>query len=210
MSNTLILANAPKQEALDYKMQLEAQAQSPLLVQMCLEEELKIEHAQEIKRACVLSYPGQKIYIVAAHHFNVFAQNALLKILEEPPAHTRFVLIAKHKHALLPTILSRLSCEDRRAKASHARFGLDLCACTLGDIYTYLQDLDRKNLSPEESKLHIEAFLFALHESAIPLDLDLLHSVDQAMHANYLYYRPSYNLLPLLLKVLELRDSRQF
>lgn len=36
------------------------------------------------------------------------AQNALLKILEEPPADTIVVLTAQHKRALLPTILSRV------------------------------------------------------------------------------------------------------
>ncbi|WP_121021609.1 DNA polymerase III subunit delta' [Helicobacter vulpis] len=209
MSSVLILANAPKQEALEYRAALEAHAQSPLWIQSCIEEELKIEHAQEIKRACVLGYPGQKIYIIAAHHFNVFAQNALLKILEEPPLNTRFVLIAKHRHALLPTILSRLSCQDRRTRACHERFCLDLNTCDLTAVYAYLQDLDKKALNPEDAKLQIQAFLFALQESAIPLDLDLLQSVDQAMHANHLYYRPSYNLLPLLLRVLELRDGRR-
>jgi len=36
------------------------------------------------------------------------AQNALLKIIEEPPADTVIILTAQHKRALLPTILSRV------------------------------------------------------------------------------------------------------
>ncbi len=35
------------------------------------------------------------------------AQNALLKVLEEPPQHTIIVLVTTHKNQLLPTILSR-------------------------------------------------------------------------------------------------------
>jgi len=38
------------------------------------------------------------------------AQNALLKILEEPPhANITFVVLSKNEHLVLPTILSRLS-----------------------------------------------------------------------------------------------------
>ncbi|MFC3847957.1 DNA polymerase III subunit delta' [Helicobacter baculiformis] len=206
MSNLLILANAPKQEALTY--QEEIASQQPLAwVESFVEDELKIEHAHEIKCRCVLSHTQQKIYIIAAHHFNTFAQNALLKILEEPPLNTRFVLIAKHKHALLSTLLSRLSYEDRRVKVAHERFGLNLRTCTLADIYAYVQDLDKAPLNPEETKTQIQAFLYALQESAIPLPMDMLESIDQAMHANHLYYRASYNLLPLLLRVLELREA---
>ena len=36
------------------------------------------------------------------------AANALLKVFEEPPAHTRLILTARHPEALLPTIRSRV------------------------------------------------------------------------------------------------------
>ena len=39
---------------------------------------------------------------------NVQAQNALLKTLEEPPAHVMFLLLAERAEAFLPTILSRV------------------------------------------------------------------------------------------------------
>lgn len=49
-----------------------------------------------------------KIYILAnAHFMSESAQNALLKVLEEPPAYVRFILTAENKSALLPTVLSR-------------------------------------------------------------------------------------------------------
>jgi DNA polymerase-3 subunit delta' len=50
----------------------------------------------------------QRIVIVrAADELSVGAANALLKTLEEPPAHTRFVLITSQPGELLPTIRSR-------------------------------------------------------------------------------------------------------
>ena len=49
-----------------------------------------------------------KIYIlVNAHLMSVQAQNAILKVLEEPPAYVRFILTVENKSALLPTVLSR-------------------------------------------------------------------------------------------------------
>jgi DNA polymerase III delta prime subunit len=47
------------------------------------------------------------IIIDGAELLTIEAQNALLKILEEPPAHTLIVLSTSTKETLLPTIISR-------------------------------------------------------------------------------------------------------
>ena len=50
----------------------------------------------------------KKIYILQnAQNMTVQAQNALLKILEEPPEHAMFILICENRSSLLETILSR-------------------------------------------------------------------------------------------------------
>ena len=52
-----------------------------------------------------------KIYILAnAHCMNQNAQNALLKILEEPPKYVVFIMTTNSKSALLSTVLSRSVC----------------------------------------------------------------------------------------------------
>lgn len=52
----------------------------------------------------------KKIYILKnAHNMNEQAQNALLKILEEPPSYVYFILVSASKSAMLETILSRVS-----------------------------------------------------------------------------------------------------
>ena len=49
-----------------------------------------------------------KIYILGnAQSMNASSQNALLKILEEPPAYAIFILTVTNKSAMLPTVLSR-------------------------------------------------------------------------------------------------------
>lgn len=49
------------------------------------------------------------IILKNAQDMNINAQNALLKILEEPPAHCIFILTAVSRTRLLPTILSRVT-----------------------------------------------------------------------------------------------------
>lgn len=49
-----------------------------------------------------------KIYILAnAHCMNANAQNALLKVLEEPPAYAVFILTVNNRSMMLETVLSR-------------------------------------------------------------------------------------------------------
>ena len=50
-----------------------------------------------------------KLYLVQdAHAMNTAAQNALLKVLEEPPENVSFLLLCENRSLLLPTILSRV------------------------------------------------------------------------------------------------------
>ncbi|HTK33611.1 MAG TPA: hypothetical protein VL335_03680 [Candidatus Paceibacterota bacterium] len=52
---------------------------------------------------------GKKIFILTMNGVTVEAQNALLKLLEEPAEYARFFLIIPSAHLLLPTVKSRLS-----------------------------------------------------------------------------------------------------
>ncbi|MBI2121407.1 MAG: DNA polymerase III subunit gamma/tau [Candidatus Wildermuthbacteria bacterium] len=49
-----------------------------------------------------------KVYVIdEAHQLTKEASNALLKTLEEPPAHALFILATTEAHKMIPTILSR-------------------------------------------------------------------------------------------------------
>lgn len=68
------------------------------------------DESQEIlKKLALKSYEGgYKIMIIwMAEEMNPPCSNKLLKILEEPPAKTLFLLVAENQEKLLPTILSR-------------------------------------------------------------------------------------------------------
>lgn len=51
---------------------------------------------------------GERVVLIhPLEAMNTAAANALLKLLEEPPPHTQFLLVSHQRQALLPTILSR-------------------------------------------------------------------------------------------------------
>lgn len=71
---------------------------------------IKIEHIREMQRAVSLkAHEGNRkiVLIDDAEFLTEQAGNALLKILEEPPDDTVFLLVSSSLNALLPTIVSR-------------------------------------------------------------------------------------------------------
>lgn len=69
-----------------------------------------IESIREIKNSLWLApnESEQRIYILLnTENMTAEAQNALLKSLEEPPAHARFILTCDNRRSLLDTIISR-------------------------------------------------------------------------------------------------------
>jgi hypothetical protein len=64
-----------------------------------------------VESAASRPYEGERrVWIldgVEAGHLGAAAANAFLKVLEEPPAHVVFILLAANPMAVLPTILSR-------------------------------------------------------------------------------------------------------
>ena len=81
---------------------------------------------RDLVSRAALGTPGrQKVYIVdEVHMLSTAASNALLKTLEEPPAHVVFVLATTDPQKVLPTIQSR---------TQHFEFRL-LGPETLGDL----------------------------------------------------------------------------
>jgi DNA polymerase-3 subunit gamma/tau len=76
-----------------------------------------IDEIRELREGIkfVPSKSKYKIYIIdEAHQLTKEAANALLKTLEEPPAHVIFILATTEVHKMIPTILSRCQRFDFR------------------------------------------------------------------------------------------------
>jgi DNA polymerase-3 subunit delta' len=72
--------------------------------------EIRVDDAQEILKLLSLkSYEGgyKMVIVWMAEKMNVTASNKLLKLLEEPPEKTVFILIAENEEDIIQTILSR-------------------------------------------------------------------------------------------------------
>ena len=77
-----------------------------------------------------------RVYIIErADKMNIPAQNAFLKVLEEPPAHARFILKAESSAPLLPTVISRCTL-FRAENVSASGFG-ELCEWYAGVYSSY-------------------------------------------------------------------------
>ncbi|MEK7413106.1 MAG: DNA polymerase III subunit delta', partial [Planctomycetota bacterium] len=93
-------------------LQIARQAHPDLhvLVPSGASEQIKIETIRQLLGRVALRPFNARIQLVVldgAEHLTEEAANSLLKVLEEPPAQTRFVLLSAHLAHCLPTIVSR-------------------------------------------------------------------------------------------------------
>ena len=85
---------------------------------------------------------GYKIMIIwQPEKMNVTCANKILKLLEEPPTKTLFLLVSEHPEQLLSTILSRVQ-EVRVPRLSEADI-----AVGLQTVYTWLSDQEAKTVA---------------------------------------------------------------
>src|SRR6476661_301276 len=73
---------------------------------------ISIEAVRQLQKFLMLKTTGQQpirriVVVEHAHTMTTEAQNAFLKLLEEPPADTLLILTANSARSLMPTILSR-------------------------------------------------------------------------------------------------------
>jgi hypothetical protein len=99
------------------------------------EKDMGIEDVRNIQKTILLKpFRGKTKAVVLDPRKGITleAQNALLKILEEPPNNTIMVIISTNKEIVLPTIISRCKVvilqekEVKLAETDHSRFQNDL------------------------------------------------------------------------------------
>ncbi|MGX3011069.1 DNA polymerase III subunit delta' [Helicobacter sp. 23-1044] len=164
--------------------------------------EFKIKHAREAINESTIAESSLKTIILVGEKFNIEAQNALLKVLEESPQNVKFILVTKYKSAILPTILSRLLIKNERTKSDILPFALDVSRLNLEGIMAFLEGFgfDEKR---ENIRAKVASLLFAVREAGLSLNERELNCFDKAIREIESYEQPKYIFLKLLLMLLE-------
>jgi DNA polymerase-3 subunit delta' len=130
------------------------------------EGSIKVDEIREVIRSisyAPLEAPLRVVLIENADYLNPQAANALLKTLEEPPAHTIFFLTAPDPALLLPTIRSRCQIvrffplSDKDLKTKLAEFPEDAIQNTLQFAEGSLERAKNLLSSPETLAVRREA-----------------------------------------------------
>lgn len=165
------------------------------------ESNFKIDNARAVIDECYISSNTLKCIVIAGDNFNIQAQNTLLKVLEEPPLNIKFILIAKSKNSILPTILSRMIIVNRKTAIEREDFDLDLKNINLDLIRDYIKDLNY--LSKEDTRAKIEDLLFSVKKLNIRLNSVELDCFSNAISQAESGGNAKYIFLVLLLMILE-------
>ncbi len=165
-------------------------------------EDFLLEDAKELIKEAYIAEASLKYLIVLARSYRVEAQNALLKILEEPPSNIVFILVAPSKTALLPTIRSRLLSEELPYEKVLVHSGLNLKRLELSDVYAFVQShqsVDKNSLKEMVQAIICEAY----HEHGLHFSDKELGNFQKLVHLCELNTRPQTILTTLLLGIMQ-------
>ena len=122
------------------------------------DKDFLLENAKELIREAHIAENKLKHLIICANNFTVIAQNALLKLLEEPLKNVEFIILSTNKAALLQTIRSRIIVLKHMHNKKRAYLDINFKNLKLNMLYNFVQD--NKNLDKNNAKRLIEDILF--------------------------------------------------
>ncbi|MBC8237396.1 MAG: DNA polymerase III subunit delta' [Helicobacteraceae bacterium] len=120
--------------------------------------EFKIEHAKAVISESYISESQTKYIVLGAKSYNTISQNALLKVLEEPPRNIEFIIIVPTKANLLPTVRSRLPIIQGDVTHAVQEIDFNLLQIDYANIFSFLKQHAR--ISKGEAKTLVEALYY--------------------------------------------------
>ena len=164
-------------------------------------ENFLIAEAKLALRESYISVSSTKHIILAAARFSIDAQNALLKVLEEPPKNIIFIILTNSKTTILPTIFSRLQTHYLITKEIIEPCSLDISNLELNEVYDFIKEHQR--ISKLDLKKLIESMMINVKNDNIKLTSSKLDAFSRAMKLCDLNSRPNTILTTLLLNLME-------
>ena len=117
-------------------------------------EEFLIDDAHELISHAYIASETTKYLIVKALSINNVSQNAMLKLLEEPPSNVVILFIAPSKAIFLPTIRSRIPVTMLPGEKETVEVDFDFDRLTLGSVFEFIKT--NRFLGKKEAKAFIE------------------------------------------------------
>lgn len=174
----------------------------PLRCVTFLRDDFKIEDAKDVIAEAYKSESQTKTLILGAKSFTVPAQNALLKILEEPPRNIVFILIAPNKSTFLPTVRSRLNLIQEKKVREYAPLPIELGRLDLAGMFAFVKEHER--LKKHEAKSLIEQLSHqAVHTEHLALSAQQLEGFEKALRLIELNARFQSVLVMVLMNFLK-------
>ena len=103
-----------------------------------ISDDFLLENAKEVIAEAYIAEKDEKILVIQANSFRTEAQNALLKIIEEPPRNIKFIIVTQSKNLLLPTIRSRMLIENNLTKKPKITLDLNLKSLSLKELTSFI------------------------------------------------------------------------
>lgn len=103
-----------------------------------ISDDFLLENAKDVIAEAYIAEKDEKILVIQANSFRIEAQNALLKIIEEPPRNIKFIIVTQSKNLLLPTIRSRMLIENNLTKKPKITLDLNLKTLSLKEITSFI------------------------------------------------------------------------
>ena len=176
-------------------------AHRPRRVVGFVRDDFLIDDAKAVIAEAYISESELKYIVLAAKQFNIYSQNALLKLLEEPPSNIALVLIAPSKSVLLPTVRSRLPVINELTGEKIGGVDLTLGRLDLGALYAFVTSAGR--LDRHESKALVERLFYqASVVEKLSLNEEQLAAFDRAFRLLEVNARLQNVLLTLLMPFL--------
>ena len=161
-------------------------------------EDFLLEDAKSVVKEAYIAENEQKIIILGAKTYNIYAQNSLLKILEEPPKNIVFILVCETKNVFLPTIRSRLLLKELDFDEERVEIELNLADLTLKNIYDFVQKNSR--IKKNELKILMQTIITeAIMRYKISFKTKELEHFERLLQLSDLNSRPTNILISLLL-----------
>lgn len=148
------------------------------------EDEFLIEHSREVVAEAYVAEEEMKYIVLASKKFNEYAQNALLKIVEEPPRNICFFIVAPSRDALLPTVRSRLAIKIEKREDRSLGEAINFSKNSLSDMFEILKSL--RHAKRDEAKVLIEDLLAKLTKDGVVLSSRQLEGFSLALRALHL------------------------